>query len=144
RDWFGWWGASLFLGGIAGLAAAAAIHPVFRWTFQSLLLPRLPFTPPPSLADAARDLIAAILTDVAAPIAIQSILILLAGIVLLLAMRFRKSTATVPSAAPPIKPEEKLQAAPPVVNPQVEPEENPPSVAPQPDEKQVEIREERG
>lgn len=99
RDWFAWWGVSLILGGVAGLITAATIYPIFRWAFQSILLARLSINPPPSLAGAVRDLAASIITGVAAPIVFESILILLAGTVLLLATRFfKKPAASAPQA----------------------------------------------
>jgi hypothetical protein len=104
RDWLGWWGASLFLGGVFGLIVAAAVNPIFRVAFRTILLPRLPFDAPASVSEIVRDLIASVLSGVAAPIVFQSILILLAGIVLLLATRYRRSVSKVtppPANLPP-------------------------------------------
>jgi len=100
REWFGWWGASFFLAGVFGLIVAALVNPLFSYIFQKSLLPRFPFPLPASVTVTLRDVFGSILSKVAAPIAIESILIGLLGIVLLLATRFFKPAAPIITSGP--------------------------------------------
>ncbi len=90
RNWLNWWGASLLLGGTFGLIVSGAVDPIVQWTFTTYALPHIPASLPASLTDILRQLINAILMGISAPIAFQSILVLLIGMIMLLATRYHK------------------------------------------------------
>lgn len=93
KGWMYWWGIPLFLSGLFGLALAAAVHPIFLWAFRAYLEPNFSRAIPASFVETSRDLMNAVLAGVAAPIAFQSIALLLIGIVMVLSTRFKKKPA---------------------------------------------------
>ena len=88
-------GNPLLVGGVIGIILAAAINPIFQWAFITQIMPRIPEFLPDSFADILRELIAAVLAGVAAPIMIQSAMLMLLGIFMMLATRIRKPTSSV-------------------------------------------------
>jgi hypothetical protein len=90
KDWLNWWGVSFLLGGLFSLGIAGAVNPLFNWALKTFAVTRLPSYVPASLAETIRELLSAVMTGVTAPIALQSVIILLAGIVMLIATRFLK------------------------------------------------------
>lgn len=79
KSWLHWWGIPLLVSGLLGLIFAVAVHPIFLWAFRAYLEPSFSPAIPQSLVDASRDLMNAVLSGVAAPIAFQSILLVLIG-----------------------------------------------------------------
>lgn len=114
KDWLNWWGIPLLLGGLFSLAIAGAVNPLLNWAFKTFAVTRLPSSMPVSLAEAIRELISAVMTGVTTPIAIQSVLLLLTGAIMLLATRYRKPTK--PASQPHDRigetPEEKAPSTP--------------------------------
>jgi hypothetical protein len=95
RDWLWWWGIPVLLGGVFGIILAAAINPIFQWAFITQIMPRIPEFLPDSFTDILRELIAAVLLGVAAPILFQSATLMLLGMFMILATRIRKPTSSV-------------------------------------------------
>lgn len=95
QDWLWWWGIPILVGGVIGIILAAAIHPIFQWAFITQIMPRIPEFLPDSFANTLRELIAAVLAGVAAPILFQSAMLMLLGIFMMLATRIRKPTSSV-------------------------------------------------
>ena len=91
KGWFYWWGFPLFISGALGLMLSAAVHPIFQWSFKTYLVPRFPPGLPVSVTDVSHNLMSTVLTGVAVPIVIQSLVLLLIGIVLVLAARLKIS-----------------------------------------------------
>ena len=97
HDWLNWWGIPIFIGGVLGLVLAAAINPLFQWVFATYAKPRIPSFLATNVTDTLRDLIAAVLSGVTAPIVFQSAAFVLVGMIMILSLRLRKP-ATSPSS----------------------------------------------
>ncbi len=90
KTWLNWWGAPLIAAGVLGLLTAAAVNPIFNWAYTRSIQPRLPISLPASVTDTLRAVVTSVLSGVSTPIAFESIVLLLVGIILLLATRAKK------------------------------------------------------
>lgn len=78
-SWFRWWGIPLLISGLLGLIPAALASPIYKWAFENFILERFPPALPAVFKDLARDVSAEIVSGIATPILIQSIMLFLIG-----------------------------------------------------------------
>lgn len=90
KGWLNWWGIPLLIGGIIGLLLAVAISPLFQWAYAIYVTPRLPSALPESVTTMIRNIVSAVLSGVAAPILFQAFGLVLVGMVMILATRFKR------------------------------------------------------
>lgn len=78
-SWFRWWGIPLLISGLLGLIPAALASPIYKWAFENFILERFPPALPAVVRDLARDVSAEIVSGIATPILIQSLVLFLVG-----------------------------------------------------------------
>lgn len=83
--WLNWWGYPILLGGILGLMPAFLTGPLFPWIFRLLILPFLPDFLPSSVVDAIHEILATIFAGLNTPILLQSVTLIIIGILMILA-----------------------------------------------------------
>jgi hypothetical protein len=93
QDWLDWWGIPMLLGGVFGILLATAIHPLFQWAFAKHIVTRIPAFLPVGITETVHDLTSTVLSGVAIPILLQSALLVLIGLIMVLALRFKKLVA---------------------------------------------------
>lgn len=85
KGWLLWWGIPILIGGLLGLAAAGSIGLLTDWAFINYAVPRIPPVLPASVQELTRGLIDSALAGVSKPIAIQSAILGLVGMLMLAA-----------------------------------------------------------
>jgi hypothetical protein len=93
KSWLLWWGVPLLLGGLLGLLLAALIGPLTNWAFLTYAAPRFPDMMTFSVRELVRDLVTTVLSGIARPIALESLALVLIGILMLIVTRYKKITA---------------------------------------------------
>ncbi|MFZ5905069.1 MAG: hypothetical protein ACOYZ8_16105 [Chloroflexota bacterium] len=79
KGWLRWWGIPMLIAGLFGLIPAASASPLYRWAFDNFILERFPRGMPAVITDLARSVSAEIVSGIAAPILIQSLVLFLTG-----------------------------------------------------------------
>ena len=93
KGWLLWWGIPILIGGLLGLVAAGSVGLLTDWAFVNYAVPRIPPTLPISVHELMRGLIESVLAGVSKPIAIQSAVLALGGILMLAATRLKRFRA---------------------------------------------------